>query len=835
MDPKLYESKRNELVGLINETLAIQDLPDATSAALNQIRKKALENQFEITLVAEFGGGKSTTLNALCDGREIAPRGFGLKTSGCLVSAQNISDPNEPEGAEIAWREKDQLALLLVDLLRERLSEMERFNNLDNRGIVSALDLENSADRGIVRGLLNDEWAKYKANAATYNPDQLDVLRVASLIIGFLGSTAYEKLKSKTHFSLEEARTMMAFPTGWAPRWGQNDWSVFRLEEIAFVFIARVRCRLHSKNLERIGCVVTDCPGLFASAWDTDVALQAMFNADGIWYLVNGATQIGQSTQSMVQDIVKRGWQHKLFFSINLKNNTKNIILNNIRPADLQTLNGLGLNLRMEDVRPYHAALALRGVQGRRYLENKPLDAGTEAVICADAKSMECVDHPVTDALCKMIEDHLHVLKVPVRHQVTEWGEKAVAAAETESNLDPIFEAIAKRAIDEKAHSILIHNGPAKVVDALLEYEGQLKRTERLASKKRDEFEAKVCEAEKTLKAFECEAQERIKDLQSISVAELTENLFNEVVLEPVGEVVSRAAKRITNEVISIKRAIVAVVSEKERESIDKAITYILRDEYEKEMSACLISWLGNIKRGKNKVYNATISDMVKRTNSYLHKRWELVASQEILDDIQLAGFTGDYLFDDNLFVKAAKIESLNATSLDVFLDGKSIKELCIAVGKLCGWIIFIYDIKKIGKTIEEIRRVLNGDAFKENISNNFRDQMRQNIDANLTRLRSEIIDGCDGKEGIKALTARFRDVYVNLFRENIAETRKKYQHNVNNSRESFKNSESERIEAAAKAKERREGIIEPIRKKVESFKSDVISLLEKTAQPNHE
>jgi hypothetical protein len=202
----------------------------------------------------------------LCDGREIAPRGFGIKTSDCLVSARNLSDPYPaPERAEIDWRTKQQLVLGFALLLKSPLTakDQARFR-VDQalQEISQLLDLDNDVDLRLVQNLLAEEWACYRKDKGAYTDDKLDLLRVASLTVHFYGTPDYHKLKTQMAWGLEEARRLMAFPTDWQQRWTGEAASAFALEDVAFVFIGRVQCHILSKNLERIGCIVTDCPGV---------------------------------------------------------------------------------------------------------------------------------------------------------------------------------------------------------------------------------------------------------------------------------------------------------------------------------------------------------------------------------------------------------------------------------------------------------------------------------------------------------------------------------------------------------------------------------------------
>jgi len=133
---------------------------------------------------------------------------------------------------------------------------------------------------------------------------------------------------------------------------------------------------------------------------------------------------------------------------------------------------------RKEDLRLYHAALALRGVQGRQFLDGK-LDETTCSVILQDAA---CGGHDSTSveaALLDMIRDFLGVLKVPSRCDLTEWGQMAVDTALEESQLKSNLDVIQRHAVSRKYYSILIHNGAGKVNEALNQYKGQLEGVER--------------------------------------------------------------------------------------------------------------------------------------------------------------------------------------------------------------------------------------------------------------------------------------------------------------------------------------------------------------------
>ena len=69
-----YTEFRDELVGIIDEFMTHKAEVDPKGKSIQQlssVRKQLMESQFEIALIGEFQGGKSTTFNALCGGREL--------------------------------------------------------------------------------------------------------------------------------------------------------------------------------------------------------------------------------------------------------------------------------------------------------------------------------------------------------------------------------------------------------------------------------------------------------------------------------------------------------------------------------------------------------------------------------------------------------------------------------------------------------------------------------------------------------------------------------------------------------------------------------------------
>jgi hypothetical protein len=556
-----------------------------------------------------------------------------------------------------------------------------------------------------------------------------------------------------------------------------------------------------------------------------------MLNADGLWYLINGGAAIGQTASEMIRFISERGWKDKLFLSVNLRGNTKDIILNRIVPADIATLNNVGINASKEELRPYHAALALRCVQGRAYL-NGTVDAFTKSVILKDAADAGCDAGSVENALLTMIQDLLQVLKVAARKKVTGLT-NAVAIAEQESGFGTMVGAIEQRAIAGKAYSILIHNGAEKVLAALVEYEGQLEEIEKAATKKRDAFEAEVRQANNKLDDFTRESEAAIGDLRSVSVDPLANDLFAAVVTDSVNSVAEESARRIYQDILGAWSVVKNLWSKEEKERINIACGAVISEEFHEAIGARLIRWLEQIKQVKNAAYNSAITDQVKRTNERLRRQWEEVDGLEWLRNIRLPEVTGDRLLDEQLLVEAAEVDHLEVPSLVNVIDGQVVASVLLGIiGAIAvltlhplGWIALA------GAVIWVTLKQFFGKPLSIEVIDKLKTRLAEKPKAGLHEQRQTILDGANSKPGITAQAEAFRDQSVRVFENEIAKLRRKFEATVTAARQTFEQSEAERLDIGRVAREFRETKITPLRQEVKKFRAEVLPLLKRPAE----
>lgn len=518
-----YEQKRNELIGLLNETSTLK-IPEKYAQELAASAKKCLENSFNIALIGEFQGGKSTTFNALCDGRDISPRGLGgggIKTSAAAISAQNIADNETKEGllewAEVTFKTPYALALGMHDILGNKLANNSNFRAMCQmkdddfnlpESFASLFNIEDDRHLQFAKEAIAGTWREWEQDRAKFSEDELDQLRISTLVTRFYGTPGYKKMIQKTVLPIDKFQNLVAFPKDWAIRWGDGVDASFNIEEISFVFLDSVLVRLHSENLERIGCRITDCPGLFANAYDTNVAMKTIHNSDGIWYLINGEKQIGEKDLKIIKTINGMGMKDKINATCNLKGPHEQKI-NEVMPVTKQTLQNAGYSVELF---PYNARLAFLAAQGKLILEHpeKFSEKDKECMI-VDAKPKAGTEPDPKKMWVKMVNRLGGSTELENLEDISLLDEDSVAEVRNASYLDDILGRLEHDVIEKKAKSILIDNGSKRAAGALLQYEGDLEAIETAAKQHEDEALAKLDEARKELDDFIAEINKRLK------------------------------------------------------------------------------------------------------------------------------------------------------------------------------------------------------------------------------------------------------------------------------------------------------------------------------------
>lgn len=523
-----YETRRNELLKLLERTKVLE-IPEKEATELAAIRKKCLENQFEIVLVAEFQGGKSTTFNALCDGRDLSPRGLGgggIKTSAAIISAQNISDGETKNGmdewAEITFKSKYEIQLGMYNILHGIIEDDQNFkDSVIKAGVKEEqfedvcgspekfsriLDLDDPIHRKAVHNTLAAWWDNWNQDKGCLSDEELDQLHIATLIERFYGTKEYKKLITRNIEDLYNFQSLIAFPSDWDSRWSNGQNAAFKLAEVAFIFIKQVLLHIKSKNLSSIGCRITDCPGLFANDFDTKVAKEAIERSDAVWYLIGGDKQIGNQCFEILKWL-KDKHDTKTIASVNLKGeHTQQMQV--VFPAIQNQLKSRGFSFSTK-LAPYNARLAFLAAQGERLALHQEISETDLHAMRIDSRTNDTATAP-GKMWSKMIRRIGIITGLSSLENIDVASEESVATVRKESYIDNIMSFLNQYIITNKAHEILISSGSQKAANALQRFEAQLKTAEDSALNSQKVWNEKVAKASEELDGFKREATEII-------------------------------------------------------------------------------------------------------------------------------------------------------------------------------------------------------------------------------------------------------------------------------------------------------------------------------------
>lgn len=302
---------------------------------LHIIEEHCTKNRYTVLLMGEYQTGKTTTLDALCDGRHIGKIGVGSATSAVPVSVSYC----EKEDIVVGKKTDEDLKRILSGLTE----------HLD--GFKEGFDLKDQKSRA--------HWLKEleKFRLSEECPKDVRPLAVCSFILKYYGTPELEKAINEI-YSISDAPKYTYFPTELDNRWSKDGVDAFDIHEAAFVFISHIDCYIDSPTLKRLGCTLIDCPGLFNNKYDTEVTTQVMSKVHAILYLLPYHRGIGENVCESLYKIQSdfRDVHRKLFIVNNVSSKLDNQFINdNIK--EIKRLFG-----KDKDVTCYDAHLAYLGM-----------------------------------------------------------------------------------------------------------------------------------------------------------------------------------------------------------------------------------------------------------------------------------------------------------------------------------------------------------------------------------------------------------------------------------------------------------------------------------------
>lgn len=316
-----YSESRNELLNIVvNElgnTLSDNAFSDFMSAipewnshrdTLRTIEEHCSKNRYTVLLMGEYQTGKTTTLDALCDGRHIGKIGVGSATSAVPISVSYCEKEDICVG-----RKTDEELKGTLSCLTEHLE-----------GFKENFELKDQNSRA--------HWLKEleKFRLTKECPKDVRALAVCSFILKYYGTPELENIISDIRL-VSDASKYTYFPEKLNTRWNKDGVSAFDIHESVFVFISHLDCYISSPTLKRLGCTLIDCPGLFYNKYDTEVTTQIMSKVHAILYLLPYHRGIGEDVCESLYKIQRdfRDVHRKLFIANNLSSRMDNLFVQN--------------------------------------------------------------------------------------------------------------------------------------------------------------------------------------------------------------------------------------------------------------------------------------------------------------------------------------------------------------------------------------------------------------------------------------------------------------------------------------------------------------------------
>lgn len=592
-----FDAKRTELLNLLNiaeEIVGRFDksgyFPSETEYLRNKInttRQRCHEGLFSIALIAAFQSGKSTTLNAFSDGREIAPRGLGgggIKTSACLVKVRNPNQ-GEEETAKIIWRSHKDLFDRLDEILgvtacqipdSETAKKLQHINYQKAQAQTdkekeeydqeyrSILDFRNPKGKTLLEQALKEELkncTESQKKGSKELRNKLDLLRFAMIVLAYHDDLNLQNLQTRTNFQPEEIQNYLKFPENFDDRWNKCFHNFqenlvkqeFSLAEVMYAFIEEATYIVNSENLKKAGAQIVDCPGLFVSRYDTLIARRAMQESSAIWYLITGDEQLSESEIEALSVIQDTKLTSKVFFGVNYKENTNTPAKQAVTSSILTQLKELGFTASYQtELLYFNAFLALRAMQGEKLLTNS-LDPYSQQQIKLDAKAMDIEFESVEEAWLESVRQVM--MKIVVgkqRLQVIlslEFTSSTVEFVKAESKWDLVTNKIKQYVFETKAYSMLVDLGCEPVIETLQKTEASLQLTEDNAKKSLEQAEQQWKEAREKLSLFQQESKEIINDyIDDNWEIVLAQSFWKEVFIPSIQATGESAASKIASE-----------------------------------------------------------------------------------------------------------------------------------------------------------------------------------------------------------------------------------------------------------------------------------------------
>ena len=526
-----YKAKHDQLLDLLRRAVEAP-APERHNEALKIVENKCKEDQFDVVFLGEFQSGKSTTLDILCGGREISPLGSGTTpTSSVPVSIEALQSIESEEWAEIKFKEKRVLASELFSTFEKEILDPESNHPLKQfvtgeegsarDRFCAAFDFDNPDHLKDARSSLKEAWDRYhesSENKYRFSTRQRQLMEVSTLVVRFYDSRERLEMSGKENCPISEVRGYVWFPPDWQENASQGFDYAIAFDDARFAFVEKVILHIDSYFAKQLGCRVTDCPGLDASAYDKEVTRRALNRADGVLFFHRCEKAIGASALGAMFEFVEdTGRTSKTVLALNLWGIPCRKALDGYLHNGRQKIGivpGCIQQLAKENyhfpVIWCHVLLAyLSSIAERKLRHGEPFSAHERCWLYEKAGEEGDPPADLSDERLWLaaLQEINHLFKVPGLDTIAALDATAIQSVEQASNFNELFCSVKETVLREKTGSILIDNGSKKALETLISHETELQLKEDVAKKKERKCAEEVAAAKFDLDEYEKETK----------------------------------------------------------------------------------------------------------------------------------------------------------------------------------------------------------------------------------------------------------------------------------------------------------------------------------------
>ena len=735
MEANQYQQKRDELLELMNQVVKVEGLRDRDREFFLTTQRKLVENQFNIVLIGAYQGGKSTTFNAMCGGREISPRGASIKTSAICMTATNLSDPSKEEYAEVRWKSNSEL--------RDTINEVIKFVP-----DVKSFDFDNKSDMDRLRDCIEE---------MRENSDMQEIVRIAQILVTFYENSELKNYCAKNQFRIEDVARIAVFPLDWETRWSEihnidDVKRLFKVEEVLFAFISDIQIYVHSSNLSRLGYSLTDCPGLFASQFDTQVAMNAIIRANAVIYLL-GDTQIGEQDKKAIKEVMKYdALRGKVFFAMNQR---KQKNLDKLISEDKAAIKNCGCG--DVEIVDFNALLYFLSEFGKAKLSGKideySLNRFKEVALNNGDIEKEEFTNIDIDQLWTAITYNciFNIKQKKEADKIVGLDNESVCFSRIYSRCDNVIGVTEENIVSQKARSILIDSGAALVKNSLDTIAARLKDEEELINKSVEECENEYTVALQQYQSFKDDVEGMLDSyLPAEIITNCAEQAYYKLILE--SDLIDRIAEKIYNDInsfgfkgkakLTFQHLKGKIGLDEDTEMKDK-IKIIIESAIKSELEKDVLVWVSSMLKGEDDLYTINFKAPIENLIRAINLRWESISSQLLLgelhiesldfnstvnsiaidstEDISEAAISGVETGVSNIIKKIVStiISTLVVAMVDIFLTGG-------VLTLIAGILTALFAGNKPDRTYEKIKESLQNSMHKKDKEKNLIDSLSE-------------------------------------------------------------------------------------------------------------